>query len=209
MKLRIWHSFTPGTSMSNHSRSLHSSVSLLPYAGGLAVTALCLTSWLSPVQASPHRITGKIHQSPIIYSVPVNSDHDLSDRHSFTYQVPSYFPSGVRVISTPSVNPYPYGTSIIYGSPIPSPVPVNPVTGVPVHSYPSGYYPSGYYRSGYYPSRHYPSGYYYPSGYGVYRRGYRRSHFNTPVLVHPKITKGRVHNSTLIQPRIILVPRHW
>jgi hypothetical protein len=193
MKLRILHSFNPGTPMFHHSRSLHSSFSLLPYAGGLAATALCLGGWFSPVQASPYWVKkSSIQQRPIIYSVPVNSITDLSGRHSFTYQIPSYFPSGIRVISTPNVNPYPYGSSIIYGSPIPSPVRVNPVTGVSVYSYPSGYYRSGY-----------------PSGYGVYPHGYRRSNVNNSILVNPTIINGQIRNSTLINPRIIRVPRHW
>jgi hypothetical protein len=78
-----------------------------------------------------------------------------------------YYNNSIRENQPPSVN------NFIYGSPIPTPIPVDPTTGLT-------------------PSR--SSGYYYPP----YRQNVRNSTFLNPVLVNPTI-----QNSTLINPTIV------
>lgn len=85
--------------------------------------------------------------------------------------------------------------SFIYGSPIPTPVPVNPATGLlPSRTYNS--YPGREYRS--YPGREYHS---YPvRDYHSYpvRRTVENSTLFNPILVNPNI-----QDSTLINPTIV------
>ncbi len=74
-------------------------------------------------------------------------------------------------------------TNFIYGSPIPTPVPVNPITGQIIDS--SNYYTPQVRR---YRSYSYPP----------VRQHFRNSTFVNPVLVNP-----RIHNSTIINPTIV------
>ncbi|MGI8503754.1 MAG: hypothetical protein ACR2LR_21875 [Hassallia sp.] len=78
-----------------------------------------------------------------------------------------YYGNPIRVNQPPTVG------NFIYGSPIPTPIPVDPTTGLT---------PSG------------SSGYYYPP----YRQNVRNSTFVNPVLVNPTIRE-----STLINPVIV------
>jgi len=78
-----------------------------------------------------------------------------------------YYGNPIRVNQPPTVG------NFIYGSPIPTPIPVDPTTGLT-------------------PSR--SSGYYYPP----YRQNVRNSTFVNPVLVNPTI-----RDSTLINPTIV------
>jgi hypothetical protein len=73
-------------------------------------------------------------------------------------------------------------TNFIYGSPIPTPVPVNPITGQIIDS--SNYsIPLRRYRQHSYPP---------------VRQNFTNSTFVNPVLVNP-----RIHNSTIINPIIV------
>jgi hypothetical protein len=78
-----------------------------------------------------------------------------------------YYGNSIGVNQPPNVG------NFIYGSPIPTPIPVNPTTGLT-------------------PSRSH--GYYYPP----YRQHLRNSTFVNPVLVNP-----RIRESTLINPVIV------
>ncbi len=78
-----------------------------------------------------------------------------------------YYNNSIRVNQPPTVG------NFIYGSPIPTPIPVDPTTGLT-------------------PSR--SSGYY----YSPYRQNLRNSTFVNPVLVNPTIRE-----STLINPTIV------
>ncbi|MBD2741133.1 hypothetical protein [Coleofasciculus sp. FACHB-1120] len=91
--------------------------------------------------------------------------------------------------------------SFVYGSPIPSPIPINPTTGM------SDRGSSNYYRvnPNSYPSypdysQGYPDGYYqgYPDSY---YRGYPNSYPSYPS--YPVGSNRRVNNSTLINPTLI------
>jgi hypothetical protein len=166
--------------MSHHSRS-HARFPALHFAGCLAASVLAVAGWLLPVQALPHRISGSsIYNNsvryPVRYRVPTHSRPDF--RHdSFGYHKPNYSRPGVRIIVNPisDFNPYPYGSSIIYGSPIPSPIPLHPVTRLPVYSHPSEYY-SPHYRV------------YYAPGYRVRSDKHWRGTKNS-IQVHPRVIR--------------------
>lgn len=89
-------------------------------------------------------------------------------------------------------------SSIIYGSPIPAPVPVNPVTGSFTSStsyygvYPGSYGYGGYGYGGY--------GY---SGYGYGGYGRATGSVVNSTLINPTVVNSSIYNSTLINPRII------
>lgn len=77
-------------------------------------------------------------------------------------------------------------SSMIYGSPIPAPVPVNPVTATTSSTRYYGVYPGFY------------------GGYGGYRRvtgGVVNS-----TLINPTVVNSSIYNSTLINPTIIDSP---
>lgn len=77
-------------------------------------------------------------------------------------------------------------SSVIYGSPIPAPVPVNPVTGSLTSS-------TRYYQV-------YP-GFYGYGGYGRVTGGVVNS-----TLINPTVVNSSIYNSTLINPTIIDSP---
>ncbi len=114
--------------------------------------------------------------------------------------------------------PQPSSGSFVYGSPIPSPIPINPTTGMsdrgssnnyrlnpnPYPSYPDHY--RGYPNS--YPS--YPDDYYqgYPNSYPSYPRYPVGSNggVNNSTLINPTLINPQIRDSVLINP-VIVSPR--
>jgi hypothetical protein len=91
----------------------------------------------------------------------------------------------------------PAPSTYIYGSPIPAPVPVNPVTG-----HVQRYDRDAYGR----PSRRDYSNYgFYRRDRGIYddRRGIYRGRIEDSVLVNPTIVDSEIEDSVLINPTII------
>jgi len=79
-----------------------------------------------------------------------------------------YYGNPIRVNQPPTVG------NFIYGSPIPTPIPVNPTTGL-IPSRSSGYY------------------------YSPYRQNLRNSTFVNPVLVNPTIRDSRLINPAIVR----------
>ncbi|MCP2731727.1 hypothetical protein [Limnofasciculus baicalensis] len=90
-------------------------------------------------------------------------------------------------------------SSIIYGSPIPSPVPVNPVTGTPC-SFSSNNYPDYNYRDYNYRD--------YDYGYDNSTRNPVRGTIRNSTLINPTIIDSTISDSVLIDPTIINSSRY-
>ncbi|BAY17385.1 hypothetical protein NIES21_32220 [Anabaenopsis circularis NIES-21] len=104
-------------------------------------------------------------------------------------------PASAQYIVIDRSNPFgvsqqPAVGSFIYGSPIPTPMPVDPSTGL----IPSGpIYPQPIYPKAIYPSTIYPD--YYPQ--------VRHNRFNNSTLVNPTLINPIIKDSTIVNPVII------
>ena len=104
----------------------------------------------------------RVGSSSIYYGNPIRVNHPRRGSYS------TYYGNSIRVNQSPTVG------NFIYGSPIPTPIPVNPSTGL-------------------IPSQ---TNYYY--SHPRVRQNVRNSNLVNPVLVNPTI-----RNSTLINPTIV------
>ncbi|HAG80167.1 MAG TPA: hypothetical protein DCL61_03125 [Cyanobacteria bacterium UBA12227] len=97
------------------------------------------------------------------------------------------------VAANPVVIQSPSCSTVIYGSPIPSPVPMNTVTGQPCSFSSYDYFPN------------YNSSYYY--GYDNPVRTPIRGTIRNSTLINPTIIDSTISDSVLVDPVIINSPR--